>query len=99
MQQSVRRVDPFSVMKVCGVLYALLGLFIGMIFSLFSMVGLLAASGSSDAPAIFGFLFGAAAIVLAPVFYGILGAIGGLIMAALYNVIAKFTGGIQVELG
>jgi hypothetical protein len=27
-----------------------------------------------------------------------LGVIGGLIMAAVYNLVAKFTGGIQIEL-
>ena len=32
-------------------------------------------------------------------FYGAIGAMGGLIMAALYNLVAKFTGGIEVEIG
>jgi len=33
-----------------------------------------------------------------PVFYGLIGAVGGLIMAGLYNVAAKYAGGIDVEI-
>lgn len=96
--QSIRRVDPVSAMKVCAVLYAAIGLFIGAIISLIGMAGFMARAGQ-DLPGAFGFLFGAAAIIIAPVFYGIIGAIGGLVMAALYNLVAQFTGGIQIELG
>lgn len=97
--QSIRRVDPFSAMKVLGVLYAVIGLFVGAIFSLVSMAGFMAAAAGGEDSGAFAFIFGAAAIIVAPIFYGILGAVGGLIMAAIYNVIAKVTGGIQIELG
>jgi hypothetical protein len=50
-------------------------------------------------PGAFRFVFGVAAIVVAPIFYGIIGAIGGLVGAAIYNLVAQFTGGIQIELG
>ena len=96
--QSIQRVDPISAMKVCAVLYAVLGLIIGVFISLLSMVGFMAAASESSSGA-FGFIFGAAAIVVLPIFYGVLGAIGGLISAALYNVVARFTGGLQIELG
>jgi hypothetical protein len=32
-----------------------------------------------------------------PIFYGILGAIGGMISAAIYNLIASFIGGIEMN--
>ena len=95
--QSIRRIDPVSAMKVCAVLYAVIGLIIGAILSLVSMVGIMAAA-SQNLPRAFGLIFGAAAIVIAPIFYGVIGAIGGLITAAVYNLIARFTGGLQIEL-
>ena len=96
--QSIRRVDPISAMKVSAVLYAAIGLFIGLIISLVSMAGFMAAA-SQDMPGAFRLFFGVAAIIVAPIFYAVVGAIGGLVMAAVYNLVAQFTGGIQIELG
>jgi hypothetical protein len=96
--QSIRRVDPVSAMKVSAVIYAFIGLFIGVIISLISMAGFMAAA-SQDMPGAFRFFFGFAAVLVAPVFYGIIGAIGGLVVSAIYNLVAQFTGGIQIELG
>jgi hypothetical protein len=45
-----------------------------------------------------GLLFGVGAIVLLPIFYGLLGFVCALVGAALYNVVAKLTGGIELEL-
>jgi len=95
--QAIKRVDPISAMKVSAVLYAALGVIIGAILSLISMMGFLAAAGSFEEA--FGFLFGAGAIIILPIIYGVLGAIVGLIGAALYNLAAKFTGGLGIELG
>ena len=97
--QTIRRVDPISAMKVLAVLQAAVGLCIGAVISLFSVLGFMAASAVDNGGGGFGFLFGTAAIVIFPIFYGIIGAIGGLIMSVIYNVIAKVTGGLQVELG
>ena len=96
--QSIQRVDPISAMKVCAVLYAVIGLVAGAIFSLVGMAGLMARS-NPELPAAFGLIFGAAAIIILPICYAIFGAIGGLIMAAIYNLVARYTGGIQIQLG
>jgi hypothetical protein len=90
----VRRVGPLSVAKVAGVLYALMGLILGAFISLFSVVG--SAFAPKDAGAI-GMLFGAAAVVALPIFYGILGFIMTLIMAALYNLVAGWVGGVELD--
>jgi hypothetical protein len=37
--------------------------------------------------------------VFFPLCYAVIGAIGGLIGAGLYNVIAKYIGGIEMEIG
>jgi len=41
--------------------------------------------------------FGYLAIITYPIIYAILGFISGAIFAALYNLIAKWTGGIKME--
>ena len=93
----IRKVGIGSVVKVAGVLYALLGLVIGFCVALFAMMGLGLAAANSDAPAWFGPFFGVGAIIVLPIFYGVMGAIGGAIMGALYNVVAGITGGLEVE--
>jgi hypothetical protein len=101
MSQQLRSVGAVSVAKVCAVLYALVGLVIGavlsLVFTLASQLG-----GSTGIPAEMGALnvfFGFGSIILAPLFYGIAGAVGGLIMAGLYNLVARLTGGIEIEIG
>jgi hypothetical protein len=90
----VRRVGPLSVAKVAGVLYALMGLILGACISLFSVVG--SAFMPKDA-GMGSMIFGAAAVVALPVFYGILGFIMTLIMAALYNLVAGWVGGVELD--
>ncbi|MGH9754146.1 MAG: hypothetical protein ACREA2_15315 [Blastocatellia bacterium] len=93
----VKRVRVLSVGKVMGVLYALIGLIAGALFSLASLAGsVLGAAGGQENP--FAILFGLGSVVFFPVFYGIFGFIGGIIMAALYNLVASIIGGIEVEL-
>lgn len=91
----VKRVNPMSVAKVSGVLYALMGLLIGAAISLFSVVG--SAFIPKESGGGLGMLFGAAAIVVLPIFYGILGFIFSLIAAALYNLVARWVGGIEID--
>ncbi len=90
----IRKIGPLSCAKVSGVLYALMGLILGAIFSLISLG---TAAAGLDSEGGLGFLFGAAAIIILPIFYGILGFIGGAIGAWLYNLIAGWIGGIEVE--
>ncbi len=97
----IRRVNPISAAKVNGVLCAILGFVIGAFWSLMIMaLGSLASSSSSDGAigaGVLGMLMGAGAIIVMPIIYGIFGFIGGLIYAALYNLVAKWTGGLEIE--
>lgn len=95
----IRSVGVGSVAKVAGALYAGLGLIIGACIALFSIVGLgfAASQQNGDMPAWLGPLFGVGAIVLAPLFYGLMGLIMGAITAALYNVVARMVGGVQID--
>jgi hypothetical protein len=92
----VRRVGPLSFAKVMGVLYVLMGLLFGAIVSLISVVGG-ALAPHDEAGGMAGLLFGAAAIVVLPIFYGVLGFVASLIGAALYNMVASFVGGIEID--
>jgi len=97
----IRRVNPISAAKVNGVLCAILGFVIGAFWSLMIMaLGSMASSSSSEGlpgAGIISMLMGAGAIIILPIVYGIFGFIGGLIYAALYNLVAKWTGGLEIE--
>ena len=93
----LKRVGVVSCAKITGTLYGILGILIGSVFALFWTLGLaLGRSSSGQVP--FAAMFGVGAIVVAPILYGVLGFIGGLISAGLYNWLAGFVGGIEVEL-
>ena len=95
----IRRVNPISAAKVGGILGVLLGFVIGAMVSLVMLVAGSTLAGAEDAPggAIFAMLFGAGAVVALPIFYGCIMFIGALVQAALYNLAAKWTGGIEVD--
>lgn len=94
----VKRLGVFSVAKVSGILYAVMGLIFGVIMSMVSLVIGSAFQGLENAPsAAFGVLFGAGAVILLPIFYGLMGFVGGALMSWLYNIVAQYAGGIEVE--
>ena len=92
----VKRLGVLSLGKMLGLLYALLGFIIGLIFSCVSLVGSVAMISELGGEGAFGLLFGIGSIVLFPIFYGVIGFIAGLLVAFLYNIIARFVGGIEI---
>jgi hypothetical protein len=101
----VRRVGVWSAARVSGLLYALLGLVIGGLFSVFALVGAAigAAASAAESPegalgSVAGALFGLGAVVVLPIFYGLLGLVGGALSAAFYNLAAGWVGGIELDL-
>ena len=90
----LKRLGVLSVGLMTGVIYGLIGLIAGIFITLISVV----AGGVFD-QAGFGYLLGVGSIIFLPIFYGIAGFIGGLITALIYNLAAKFTGGIEMEFG
>lgn len=98
MTRRLKRIAPLQAGKVLGILYAFMGLIIVPFFLLFALVGAFAQPDQSNGAA------GAIAAgmmvvmaVLAPVMYGVMGFIFGIISAALYNLIAKWVGGLEFE--
>ncbi|NMC44118.1 MAG: hypothetical protein GYA46_09390 [candidate division Zixibacteria bacterium] len=93
----LRRIGPFSCAKVSAVLYLIIGLIVGAIFSLISLM-VSSIGGDSEISGMMGMLFGVGSIIFFPIIYAIAGFIGGLIMAALYNLVAGMVGGIELDL-
>jgi hypothetical protein len=91
----IKRVGPLSCAKIVGTLYIFVGLVMGGIFSLAAMAGAFA-SDTTEAPLIGAFL-GVGSIIFFPLLYGCLGFISTLIGAWLYNIVAGFVGGVEME--
>ena len=96
----IKRVSPLSVAKVSFVLYAAIGLIIGGCFALFGAAfgSLAALNGRTHVglgfPEMF---FGVGAIIILPIFYGVMAAIFSAIGAFIYNIVAGWVGGIEIE--
>ena len=96
MNKRLTRIAPVKAGLVLGVLYALLAC-VAVPFLLLAGVGMAAMTRENAAAMPMGFMFGAGALFL-PVIYGVFGFLGGLIAAAVYNLVAKWTGGVEITL-
>lgn len=96
--QEIKKVDVLSYAKISGALGAVIGFIIGLISALIGTAMMAAFSAASGAPAGMGLFVGAVAIIAVPIVMGISGFIGGAIVAFLYNVVAGWIGGVEIEL-
>ena len=87
MKQRIRRFGVGQTAKVVGVLYLLVGLLLAPIVLLATILGPQESS------------FGVAFAVALPILYACLGFVGAAIGCAIYNLVAGWVGGIEVELG
>lgn len=101
MKRKLKHIAPLSVGKIFGALYACFGLLalpflvIAGLASAFFPHAQDAAKGAPT-PAIFGTLMLGLGLFI-PVIYGVMGFLGGIVAAALYNLFARWLGGIEVE--
>ena len=94
----IKRIDPVSFASTYAVVLAGIGLCIGAVFALVSLVGgSMIPKGEASGIPMGGAIFGVGAIIALPIMYGIFGFIGGLIGAIVYNIAAKFTGGVAID--
>lgn len=90
------RIEPMSMAKIYAVIGALYGLLIGVPFAcMAAMIGS-QLSQYGDGGAAAGSI-GFAAIIIYPIGGAIGGFIGGLISAFVYNLVAGWVGGIEME--
>lgn len=96
----LRGVGVWSVSKIMGAMYFCVGILAGLFIAAISALGGFAAMGAGGGsqgalPAVFGMGFA----IMAPFLYGAIGLIGGALMAVLYNVLAHFVGGVEMDIG
>ena len=100
MKRKIKRIEPLQAGKMLGALYACMGLIFLPFFALAALAGAFAQPAQQTAgappPALFaGIMFGFG--IFMPIIYGVMGFVGGIIMAALYNLFARWIGGIEVD--
>jgi len=86
MSQRIRRFSPGQTAKVMGALYGLMGLVFMPIFVVAALIS----------PETMGFGLGLA--IALPILYALCGGVAVAIGCALYNLVAGWVGGIEVEL-
>ena len=89
MIQRLTRLGVGQTAKVLGALYFLLGIVFAAIFG-----SMMPAAAMGDGAGMFGMGF----IIAMPFLYGIIGVIFGALVAWLYNLVATWTGGLELEL-
>ncbi|HEY9179872.1 MAG TPA: hypothetical protein VIO32_04080 [Candidatus Baltobacteraceae bacterium] len=99
MTTRIRRINPVQFALVSATLYAIIVFIIALLWLPFaSMMGALGAMGAGMGGRFFGAGIGIAVVIIWPVIYFVISFVFGLIAAALYNVVAGWTGGIEVTL-
>jgi hypothetical protein len=97
----IKRFDLWSLFKIAFVLYATLGFIAGLFYGMIiAVVGSLGAFWGEDLPGV-GALSGAIGIIAVPVLamvYGVMGSFVVTIGGALYNVAARWAGGLKVAI-
>ena len=93
--QILRSVGVLSFAKMAGAVYGALGLLFAPIFLLVGLIG--AFAGPRQSP--FGPVFSVFFAILMPVLYAVMGFVMGAVGAFVYNLVAKWIGGVEVELG
>lgn len=97
----LKKVGVWSAARISGILYGAMGLVIGAILAMVSLVtgGIAAASQAPGGPPPWLLpLLGVGAVAFLPLFYGLMGLVTGAICAALYNLFAKVVGGVEFEI-
>ena len=83
MKKRLTNVNPLKLGIVLGVLYGVISLIIVPFFILAALFG---PKGSG---------FGIVLAIFFPIIYAVAGFIGGVISAFVYNLVAKWTGGVE----
>ena len=92
MVSRIRNIAVVQYALVSGILYAIIGLIVAVCVLLFG------SAVHSVMPGMRGGGFGFLSIFIFPIMYFIGGFIFGLIFSALYNLVAGWTGGVEITL-
>ena len=99
---TVKRIGPGSAFKIGLITYAILGLVLGIFMAGISgIMGSLAGTLSQSAvpgARFLGFSTGLGAIIFFPIVYGLVGGVFTAIGAVIYNLVAGWVGGLEVDI-
>ena len=97
ISRKIKKFEPISVMRIAGICYAGLGLLEGVLFALLFSIVPFTTPPPQNMPRLLGLYFGGFAVILFPILLGATGAIMAGLGAAIYNLTARYVGGIEVE--
>ncbi len=92
MGTQIKSIAPLQAAKVSAVLYFVIGAVIAVPMVVIGMF-VSTSEGAGEAQS-----FGVGFLLLMPLFYAVIGFIFGPIFCWLYNVVAKWTGGIEITI-
>jgi hypothetical protein len=95
--QRLKRVGALSFAKMQGAVMGVIGLLFGLIYGAILVVTGIVALVAGQKAGIIALLGGVAFVILAPLFYAALGFLFGALSAWIYNIVARYVGGIEVE--
>jgi len=94
----LKSIGVMSCGKLLGAIYAMFGLIVGAIMALVSLAGVAAQPQmQNEANPMMMFGAGIGALIFLPVLYGIVGFIGGITGSLIYNLVAGYVGGIELN--
>jgi hypothetical protein len=95
----LKSVGVLSAAKIVGLMYAILGLIMGLVFAgFFAMIPMAGGETNPDMPTWLAPMFGTGAILMMPIVYGCMGFVGGAIAAVIYNALSGMMGGLELRL-
>jgi hypothetical protein len=99
MIKRIKRFDPLQLGKVLAITYGLMALLIVPIFLLFGAIAGFAsrAQGAAGPPTVAFLGMGIGFAIFAPILYAVMGFLTGVVGAFIYNLVAGWVGGIEVE--
>lgn len=91
----IKRLGVVQTAKVAAVMYFI---FSAVIMIPIGLITMLTGPAKDSFPGLFGGLFGGIFMIIMPIIYAVLGFIFVAIACLIYNLIARFMGGIEIEL-
>lgn len=82
------KIKKVNILKIAFFMASVYGILSAIVFLIAGVFGLV----------IQGQVIGLLLVIIAPIIYAVVGFVGGLIMGAIYNLVSKWIGGIEVEI-